>query len=169
MKEMHCFTFDIETIPDVEFGRQMWNLEDLSDEDVATAMTFMKQQETGSDFLPLHQHKVVAISVAFRTGDSFKIWSLGDNTSDEADLVSRFYDGIDRYSPNLVSWNGTGFDLPILHYRALKNNIQAPRYWEIGDSDRDFRYNNYVNRYHWRHTDLMEVLSAFQGRGRASL
>ena len=166
---MHCFTFDIETIPDVEFGRQMWNLEDLSDEDVATAMTFMKQQETGSDFLPLHQHKVVAISVAFRTGDSFKIWSLGDNTSDEADLVSRFYDGIDRYSPNLVSWNGTGFDLPVLHYRALKNNIQAPRYWEIGDSDRDFRYNNYVNRYHWRHTDLMEVLSAFQGRGRASL
>lgn len=166
---MHCFTFDIETIPDVEFGRQMWNLEDLSDEDVATAMTFMRQQETGSDFLPLHQHKVVAISVAFRTGDSFKIWSLGDNTSDEADLVSRFYDGIDRYSPNLVSWNGTGFDLPVLHYRALKNNIQAPRYWEIGDSDRDFRYNNYVNRYHWRHTDLMEVLSAFQGRGRASL
>jgi len=169
MKEMHCFTFDIETIPDVEFGRQMWNLEDLSDEDVATAMTFMRQQETGSDFLPLHQHKIVAISVAFRTGDSFKIWSLGDNTSDEADLVSRFYDGIDRYSPNLVSWNGTGFDLPVLHYRALKNNIQAPRYWEIGDSDRDFRYNNYVNRYHWRHTDLMEVLSAFQGRGRASL
>jgi hypothetical protein len=169
MKEMHCFTFDIETIPDVEFGRQMWNLEDLSDEDVATAMTFMRQQETGSDFLPLHQHKVVAISVAFRTGDSFRIWSLGDNTSDEADLVSRFYDGIDRYSPNLVSWNGTGFDLPVLHYRALKNNIQAPRYWEIGDSDRDFRYNNYVNRYHWRHTDLMEVLSAFQGRGRASL
>ena len=30
---MHCFTFDIETIPDVEFGRQMWNLEDLSDEE----------------------------------------------------------------------------------------------------------------------------------------
>ena len=166
---MHCFTFDIETIPDVEFGRQMWNLEDLSDEDVATAMISMRQQETGSYFLPLHQHKVVAISVVFRTGDSFKIWSLGDNTSDEADLVSRFYDGIDRYSPNLVSWNGTGFDLPVLHYRALKNNIQAPRYWEIGDSDRDFRYNNYVNRYHWRHTDLMEVLSAFQGRGRASL
>jgi hypothetical protein len=166
---MHCFTFDIETIPDIEFGREMWNLENLSDEDVATAMTFMRQQEIGSDFLPLYQHKVVAISVAFRTGDSFKIWSLGDNASDEADLVSRFYDGIDRYSPNLISWNGTGFDLPVLHYRALKNNIQAPRYWEMGDNDRDFRYNNYVNRYHWRHTDLMEVLSAFQGRGRASL
>ena len=46
---MHCFSFDIETIPDVEFGRRMWNLEGLSDEDVATAMTFMCQQKTGSD------------------------------------------------------------------------------------------------------------------------
>ena len=166
---MHCFSFDIETIPDVEFGRRMWDLEDLSDEDVATAMTFKQQQKTGSDFLPLHQHKVVAISVALRTGDSFKVWSLGDRDSDEADLVRRFYDGIDRYSPDLVSWNGSGFDLPVLHYRALKNNIQAPRYWEIGDGDRDFRYSNYLNRFHWRHIDLMDVLSAFQGRGRASL
>lgn len=166
---MNCFAFDIETIPDVEFGRRMWNLEDLSDEAVATAMSFMRQQKTGSDFLPLHQHKVVAISVALRTGDSFKIWSLGDANSDEADLVRRFYDGIERYSPDLVSWNGSGFDLPVLHYRALRNNIQAPRYWETGDGDRGFRYNNYLNRYHWRHIDLMEVLSAFQGRGRASL
>jgi predicted PolB exonuclease-like 3'-5' exonuclease len=166
---MNCFAFDIETIPDVEFGRRMWHLEDLSDEDVATAMSFMQQQKTGSDFLPLHQHKVVAISVALRTGDSFKVWSLGDAGSDEADLVRRFYGGIDRYLPDLVSWNGSGFDLPVLHYRALKNNIQAPRYWETGDGDRSFRYNNYLNRYHWRHIDLMEVLSAFQGRGRASL
>jgi predicted PolB exonuclease-like 3'-5' exonuclease len=166
---MHCFAFDIETIPDVEFGRRMWDLEDLSDEDVATVMTFKQQQKTGSDFLPLHQHRVVAISVALRTGDNFRIWSLGSSDSDEADLVRRFFDGIDRYSPDLVSWNGSGFDLPVLHYRALKNSVQAPRYWEIGDSDREFRYNNYLNRFHWRHIDLMEVLSAYQGRGRASL
>lgn len=166
---MHCFAFDIETIPDVDFGRRMWGLEDLSDEDVAMAMTFMRQQATGSDFLPPHQHRVVAISVALRSGDNFKVWSLGDRGADEAELVRRFYDGIDRYTPDLVSWNGSGFDLPVLHYRALKNNVQAPRYWEIGDNDRDFRYNNYLNRFHWRHIDLMEVLSAYQGRGRASL
>jgi predicted PolB exonuclease-like 3'-5' exonuclease len=166
---MHCFAFDIETIPDVEFGRRMWDLEDLPDKDVATAMTFMRQQSAGNDFLPLHQHRIVAISVAFRSGDTFRLWSLGDTNSDEGELVQRFYDGIERYSPDLVSWNGSGFDLPVLHYRALKNSVQAPRYWETGDGDREFRYNNYLNRYHWRHTDLMEVLSAFQGRGRASL
>ncbi len=166
---MHCFSFDIETIPDVEFGRRMWNLDELGDEDVATAMTFMRQQASGSDFLPLHQHRIVAISVALRTGGNFKIWSLGDEDDDEVELVKRFFDGIERYTPDLVSWNGSGFDLPVLHYRAMKHGIQAPRYWEIGDSDREFRYRNYLSRFHWRHIDLMDVLAGFQNRGRASL
>ncbi len=166
---MHCFSFDIETIPDVEFGRKYFELGDLADEKVATAMTFKRQQETGSEFLSLHQHRVVAISVALRTGDSFRVWSLGDEDSDEADLVGRFFDGIEKYSPDLVSWNGSGFDLPVLHYRALRHGIQAPRYWEMGESDRDFKWNNYLSRFHWRHTDLMDVLAGFQHRGRASL
>lgn len=166
---MHCFSFDIETIPDVEFGRRMWNLDDLPDEDVGTAMTFMRQQATGSDFLPLHQQRIVAISVALRSGDTFRVWTLGDRDADEAEIIRRFYDGIERYSPELVSWNGSGFDLPVLHYRALKHGIQAPRYWEMGDSDREFRYNNYLNRFHWRHIDLMDVLAGYQMRGRASL
>jgi predicted PolB exonuclease-like 3'-5' exonuclease len=166
---MHCFSFDIETVPDVDFGRRMWGLDELSDEDVATAMTFMRLQKTGSDFLPLHQHRVVAISVALRTGDSFKLWSLGDEDSDEAEIVGRFFDGIERYAPDLVSWNGSGFDLPVLHYRALRHGVQAPRYWETGDSDRDYKWNNYLSRFHWRHVDLMDVLAGFQYGGRASL
>lgn len=166
---MHCFSFDIETVPDVEFGRRMWDLGDISDEAVASAMFFKQQQKSGSDFLPLHQHRVVAISVALRTGDTFKVWSLGDEDADEAELVRRFYDGIDRYTPDLISWNGGGFDLPVLHYRALKHNIQAPRYWEMGDADREFRFNNYLSRFHWRHVDLMDVLAGFQPRAKASL
>jgi predicted PolB exonuclease-like 3'-5' exonuclease len=166
---MHCFSFDIETVPDVDFGRRMWNLDDLSDEDVGTAMTFMRQQATGSDFLPLHQQRVVAISVALRTRDTFRVWTLGDRDADEAEIIRRFFDGIERYTPELVSWNGSGFDLPVLHYRALKHGIQAPRYWEMGESDREFKFNNYLSRFHWRHIDLMDVLAGFQMRGRASL
>lgn len=166
---MHCFSFDIETIPDLEFGRRMWDLDGLSDEDVGSAMTSIRQQATGNEFLPLHQQRVVAISVALRTGDTFRVWSLGEPDSDEAELLRRFFGGIEKYSPVLVSWNGSGFDLPVLHYRALKHGIQAPRYWETGDSDREFRYNNYLSRFHWRHVDLMDVLAGFQIRGRASL
>ena len=166
---MHCFSFDIETVPDVEFGRRFWELDGISDDDVGKAMMFKQQQAVGTDFLPLHQHRIVAISVTFRTADTFKVWSLGDEASDEAEIVQRFFDGIERYTPDLVSWNGGGFDLPVLHYRALKNKIQAPRYWEMGNGDREFKWNNYLSRFHWRHVDLMDVLAGFQPRGRASL
>ena len=166
---MAIFVFDIETIPDVEFGRRLYNLEGLSDKHVAYVMQTRRRQDNGTEFLSLEQQRVVAISVALRTRDTLKVWSLGDPNSSEAEIIQRFYDGIDRFLPDLVSWNGSGFDLPVLHYRALRHGIQAPRYWEAGDEDQSFRFNNYLNRYHWRHTDLMDVLSGFQGRARVSL
>jgi predicted PolB exonuclease-like 3'-5' exonuclease len=161
--------FDIETVPDVSLGKRLFDLDGLSDEDVAKAMTFRQLQESGTDFLPLFQHRIVAISVALRMGDKLKVWSLGDCDSDEAELIRRFFDGLEQYTPDLVSWNGGGFDLPVLHYRSLLHGVQSPRYWEIGDDDRAFRYNNYLSRFHWRHIDVMDVLSGFQPRARAGL
>ena len=166
---MNCLVFDIETIPDVAFGRRVYDLQGLSDEQVAKAMFSLRRQNTGGDFLPHEQQRVVAISCVLRTRDTLKVWSLGDLSSSEAELVERFFDGIERFSPDLVSWNGSGFDLPVLTLRALAAGIQAPRYWETGDGDTAFRYNNYLSRYHWRHTDLMDVLSGYQGRARVSL
>ena len=162
---MNVLVFDIETIPDLDTGRRLHGLDGLSDEDIAKAMFHLRRQETGgSDFLKLHLHRVVAISAVLRSRDTFTVWSLGEPQSDEKELVQRFFDGIDRFSPTLVSWNGGGFDLPVLHYRALLHGIAAPRYWDSGDDDRDFRWNNYLNRYHARHTDLMDVLSGYQMR-----
>jgi 3'-5' exonuclease len=166
---MNCLVFDIETIPDVAFGRRLYNLEGLSDESVARAMFALRRQDTGNDFLPFEQQRVVAISCVLRSRDDLRVWSLGDVNSSEAELVERFFAGIERFSPDLVSWNGSGFDLPVLGLRALQAGVQAPRYWETGDGDTAFRYNNYLSRFHWRHTDLMDVLSCYQGRGRVSL
>jgi predicted PolB exonuclease-like 3'-5' exonuclease len=166
---VNSLTFDIETVPDVELGRKLFGLQGISDEDVAKAMMFRQLQLSGNDFLPLYQHRVVAISVVLSGPDDFRVWSLGDADSEEGELVQRFFDGIDKYSPELVSWNGSGFDLPVLHYRSLKHGVQSPRYWETGDEDRSFRYNNYLGRFHWRHIDLMDVLSGYQPRSRAGL
>jgi predicted PolB exonuclease-like 3'-5' exonuclease len=166
---MRCLAFDIETVPDTSLGANLHGLEGIADDDVAKAMQFHQLQKGGTDFLPLFQHKIVAISAAWRSRDGFKVWSLGDENSTERELVQRFFDGIDRYSPVLVSWNGAGFDLPVLHYRALLHGVQAARYWEMGDNDREFRFNNYMSRYHWRHVDLMDVLSGFNNRARAGL
>ncbi len=166
---MNTLVFDIETVPDTDLGRRLYGLHDLSDEQVAQIMFTKRRQETGSEFLSHEQHRVVAISVVMRSRDSLKVWSLGDEGATEKVLIERFFDGLDKFTPDLVSWNGAGFDLPVLHYRSLLHGVTAARYWEMGDSDHSFRFSNYLSRFHWRHMDLMDILSGFQGRGRASL
>ena len=166
---MNFLVFDIETVPDTALGRRVFGLEGLSDAEVSKAMFTLQRQQSGSDFLPHEQHRVVCISCVLRTRDTLRVWSLGEPDSSEDELLERFFDGIERFSPCLVSWNGAGFDLPVLHYRALKAGVQAPRYWETGDADTSFRYNNYLGRFHWRHIDVMDVLSGYQARARASL
>ena len=166
---MNTLVFDIETVPDTDLGRRLHGLHGLSDNQVAEVMFTKRRQDTGHDFLSHEQHRVVAISVAMRSRDTLKVWSLGEEGSSEKDLIERFFDGLEKFTPDLVSWNGAGFDLPVLHYRSLLHSVTAARYWETGDGDSTFRYSNYLSRFHWRHMDLMDVLSGFQGRGRASL
>jgi hypothetical protein len=166
---MTCLVFDIETVPDVALGRRLYGLEGLDDAAVAKAMFARQRADSGSDFLPHIQQRVVAIACVLRSREQLRVWSLGDLQSSEPELLARFFDGLDKYSPDLVSWNGGGFDLPVLQYRSLKAGVQAPRYWETGDEDNAFRYNNYLSRFHWRHLDLMDVLAGFQARARASL
>jgi 3'-5' exonuclease len=166
---LNTLVFDIETVPDVALGRRLYGLDGLGDGQVAKAMFALRRQDTGGDFLSLEQHRVVAISCALRTPEGLTLWSLGDCATPEGELVQRFFDGVEKFSPDLVSWNGSAFDLPVLTYRALLAGAQAPRFWDTGAQDPAFRYNNYLSRYHWRHTDLMDVLSGFQSRGRVSL
>ena len=166
---MNTLVFDIETIPDVALGRRLHGLEGLADAQVAKAMFALRRQQSGGEFLAHEQHRIVAISCVLRTQDHLKVWSLGELTACEPELIQRFFDGIEKLSPCLVSWNGGGFDLPVLHYRALLHAVQAPRYWETGDEDTAFRYNNYLGRFHWRHMDVMDILSGYQNRARASL
>jgi len=167
---LNTLVFDIETIPDIEGGRKLYDLGDLDPDGIAKAMYHLRFQKTGTEFLAHHLHKIVAISVTFRgKGDDFKVWTLGDESADEKEILQRFFDGIDRYTPTIVSWNGSGFDLPVIHYRAMKHKICAPRYWDMGEDDSSFKWNNYISRYHTRHTDLMDLLALYSGRANAPL
>jgi hypothetical protein len=165
----NVFAFDIETVPDVEFGRRLHGLEGLTDKQVGYVMQTRQREQTGTEFLSLEQQRIVAISIAMRERGGFKVWSIGEPDSSEEELIRRFFDGIERYAPTLISWNGAGFDLPVLHYRAMRHRIQAHRYWEMGEEDSSYKWNNYISRYHWRHIDLMDLLSLYQGRGRVGL
>ncbi|WP_045107491.1 3'-5' exonuclease [Legionella hackeliae] len=166
---MSILVFDIETIPDVEAGRKLYDLQDLSDEDTVSALSALRRLKVGNDFLPHYLQKVVAISLVLSQGSQLKVWSLGDEQSDEKDLIQRFFSGVEKYTPTLVSWNGCGFDLPVLHYRSLLHGISAPTYWENGENHQHFRWNNYLNRFHYRHLDLMDILAAYQNKAFAPL
>lgn len=166
--------FDIETIPDVAGLRRLNELaDDLSDAEVAELAFQQRRAKNGSDFLPLHLQRVVTISCVLRTRESFKVWSLSEPEHGEGEIIQRFFDGVEKFTPNLISWNGGGFDLPVLHYRGLIHGVAAPRYWDLGDGDyadsREFKWNNYISRYHTRHTDLMDLLALYQPRANAPL
>jgi predicted PolB exonuclease-like 3'-5' exonuclease len=159
--------FDIETVPDVAGIRRLHGLpDDLPDREVAEVAFQIRRTKTGSDFLPPQLHRVVVISCVLRGDEGIRVFSL---EGEEAEIIRRFYEGIEKFVPQLVSWNGGGFDLPVLNYRALIHGVPAPMFWETGDENRDFRYNNYVSRYHARHTDLMDVLAMYQPRNNAPL
>ena len=167
--------FDIETIPDAHAIRTLHDFpNDISDADVVEYALQKRRAQNGSDFLPLHLHRVVAISCCLRwSDDKVHVSTIGKIEDDEATVLRKFYDLLERYTPQLVSWNGGGFDLPVLHYRSLIHGISAARYWDMGDGDfgdsRDFKWNNYLSRYHMRHCDLMDVLAMYNGRANAPL
>lgn len=162
--------FDLETIPDAAGLRKLnpqWR--DLPDSEVVDLALAERRASHGNDFLPLHLHKIVVIGCVFRDNERFVVKTLGRPDDSESVLLSAFFKTIERYTPRLVSWNGSGFDLPVLHYRSLIHGIQAPRYWDMGDDDRDFKFNNYISRYHNRHIDLMDLLAKYSSRANAPL
>jgi hypothetical protein len=159
--------FDIETIPDVAGIRKLHGLPaDLPDREVAELAFQMRRTKTGSDFLPPQLQKVAVISCVLRNDEGIRVFSL---EGEERDVIQRFFDGIEKFVPQLVSWNGGGFDLPVLNYRGLMHGVCAACFWDTGDANRDFRFNNYLSRYHTRHLDLMDVLAMYQPRNNAPL
>ncbi len=166
--------FDIETIPDVPGLRRINDLPgELSDDEVAELAFQQRRARTGNDFLQLHLQRVVTISCVLRTSEGLKVWSLSEPDLNEGAIIQRFFDGIEKFTPQIVSWNGGGFDLPVLHYRGMLHGVSAPRYWDMGDGNyadsRDFKWNNYISRYHTRHLDLMDLLALYNGRANAPL
>lgn len=161
-------SFDIETVPDAHGIRVLYGLpENLSDTDTIEFMQQKRRTDTGNDFMPLHLQKVVAISCCMRKGASnVKVATLGSPNDTEDIILTKFFDIIEQTTPQLISWNGGGFDLPVLHYRGLIHGIRAAKYWAM---DGDFKWNNYISRYHFRHCDLMDLLALYQPKNNVPL
>jgi 3'-5' exonuclease len=167
--------FDIESIPDVIGLRALRNAPpELSHTEVYDQWVAERKAEGKSDFMPLHLQRTLCISAVFRNADGLKIHSLVDkDDKSEGKIIQQFFNIIEKHVPQLVSWNGGGFALPVLHYRGLKHGVVADKYWGMGEGgscgDKEFKWNNYISRYHMRHLDLMDLLAMYQPKANAPL
>ncbi len=155
--------FDIETIPDVETGRRLYpTLKDLDDADALSALTALRQAEAGTDFMRLPLHKVACLSFLWFDGASFRLKSLSLETMSEDQILATFLRAFDK-KPTLVSWNGAGFDIPVIMYRAMHHKLSAPALFNPAVKP------DYLYRYGEMHIDLMDKMSLYNGYQRQKL
>lgn len=164
--------FDIETVADLEGARRVYpELSQLNDDDTLAALTSLRIQEAGHDFMRLPLHRIVCISALYIKEGNFSLFSLTADTMSEQEIISTFFRAFKDINnlPQLVSWNGSGFDIPVLIYRAMQYDVTVPLLFEQGDRINNMRFNNYVNRFHTRHLDLMDRFSQYGGSRHESM
>jgi 3'-5' exonuclease len=156
MDEQTVLVWDIETAPDLKAAARMFGLKEDDTAGVRTAL---------GDGFPKHPlHRIVCIGalIARRDEESWRVNALGAphiNDRPELELIRAFVDRIDQLHPQLVTFNGNSFDLPVLRYRAMVNRIPAP----------GLQARAYFNRYSTDAIDLCDVLSSFGASGKIKL
>ena len=113
--------FDIESIPDIHGLRQLKGkaYNQASDAEVYAAWLDERKAHGQSDFMPLHLQRIVVISCVFRNAEGLRIHSFVDRDGQsEGRVIQTFFNTLEKHVPQLVSWNGGGFDLPVLHTAA---------------------------------------------------
>lgn len=174
------FVFDIETVVDADAARRLLHQPELSDAEARDALSayFLEKTDGRNDFPRQPFHQVAAISYVQFTREPGedgselvlkRVGSGGDAGSGEKagekELVEGFFGLIQSRAPQLVSYNGRGFDVPVLKHRAMVHGISCPRWFTEGD-----KWTNYDTRYNSTyHMDLMEVLSDYGASARCSM
>ena len=152
----NVIVWDIETVPDLKGYAAANGHEGRGDDEIRAAM---------GDKFPKHiYHSIICIGalVAHQEEGHWKVDALGAphvGERTEKALISSFVDRIAELSPQLVTFNGSSFDLPVLRYRAMVHGVAAP-----GLSLRP-----YFNRYTEDAIDLCDVLASFSFQGKATL
>jgi predicted PolB exonuclease-like 3'-5' exonuclease len=154
--------FDCETIPDTELVRYQFNI-DGDDKEVSKLAFELQEEQSGSSFLPVAFHQVVAISAVMANdyGVFQKVSTIqGEN---EREMIENFLNFIDRHNPKLVSFNGRNFDIPMLMIRAMKYNLSCPAFYEKENKMLNkSKWDNYRYRFTDKfHVDLMDHISEF--------
>jgi predicted PolB exonuclease-like 3'-5' exonuclease len=152
----HAIIWDLETVPDLTAFKRMNGTPDLSDENA--------EELLGDKFakLPLHLIACIGAVVAERGEWGWRVVALGAphiGERPERDIIAAFVARLEELRPQLVAFNGHGFDLPVLRYRAMVHALSAP----------GLNCRSYFNRYSEDCLDLCDALASFDARSKIGL
>jgi predicted PolB exonuclease-like 3'-5' exonuclease len=147
MSDDSVIVCDLETYPDLPAAGRLLGMAGCTDDEI--------RSELGDGFpkLPLHSIACIGALVAARGPEGWIVEALGAphiGDRSEPELIAAFVNRIDELQPRLVTFNGSGFDLPVLRYRAMMHSIPAP----------GLRKRPYFNRYTEDAVDLCDVLAS---------
>ena len=156
MPEQSVIVWDLETVPDLAAGARMLDMGNATDADVRRAL--------GSGFPKYPLHKIVCIGalVASRQPEGWRVDALGAphvGERSETELISAFVEKVGQLRPQLVTFNGHSFDLPVLRYRAMVNRVAAG----------GLQVRPYFHRYTDDALDLCDALGSFGPTGKVKL
>ncbi len=168
--------FDVEWVPDPASGRRIYKVPDtVSDAEVLEVM-WREGGATSEDprpYLKTVMCRVVSISAVVRKmvrdEVSLKLVSfprLKAGEEAEGEIIRQFLEGVGKSRAQLVGFNSSNADLPILYQRALANRVTAPTFchrpekpWEGAD---------YFSRYSDYTIDLKDLVGGY-GKAMPSL
>src|SRR4029077_5888229 len=116
---VHFAIFDVETRIDKALVKSVLHRhEEIGEEDAyeRTRAHLQARSRTGSAFFPLAFH--VPVSVVIGEVNDERVLTgvqvLGAEGYSEAGIVREFWERLERFRGTLVTFNGRGFDLPVM-------------------------------------------------------
>jgi 3'-5' exonuclease len=148
MPEQTVIVWDLESIPDLLAAARMLDLGQATETEVREALG------PGFPKHPLHRIACIGALVASRQPEGWRVDALGAphiSERSEAELIRSFAERIGQLRPQMITWNGHAFDLPVLRYRAMVNRVAAE----------GLQVRQYFHRYTDDAIDLCDVLGSY--------
>lgn len=152
--------FDIESVPDgLLIKKVKYPDEDISPEDAITRLKneILEQTNGVSSFIPVTFQYPICICIAKvdQTLNLVDVVSLDEGQFNTREMSRQFWFGLESYykDASLVTFNGRGFDVPLMELMAYRYGLTMKRHMTDKFGAR-FRHGT-------RHIDLQEYLSNY--------
>ncbi|MEI7781841.1 MAG: 3'-5' exonuclease [Planctomycetota bacterium] len=154
------FVFDIESVADGALvSRLKYPGAHLEPQQAIAKYRAELLAENGKDFIPYTFQLPVSLVIAKVAHDYrlIELVVLDEAQSRSAEIVKLFWDGWQKYQrPRLISFNGRGFDMPLLELCAFRYGLSIPDWFAEDKRSFDQPRNRYNT---WSHFDLHEWLT----------